>query len=131
MGQRYRGSAKVPHSGTAKVVGKSRQDCRWWLPVLQKLQVRFKRDFAGEMAWRAGRHPRVCEKWKTGRHAPDGGALHALINSDVGDMVILALTQGNAQPWAKALRRTHEISNLRKLQSETTQRLEALERGID
>src|SRR5262249_10090576 len=131
MTQGYRRSTKGPHFGPDKVIGKKRQDCQWWLPVLQELQIRFKRDFAGELAYRAGRDPRVCQKWKTGKHAPDGGALHALINSDVGDIVIMALTRGNSKPWAKALRRTYEISKLRNLQAETQRRLEALERGID
>jgi len=115
---------------TDKVSSKSRRDCQWFAPVLRELQSIFKTQFARELNIRTGRDPRVIQKWKTGRHAPDGEALNSLINSDIGDRVLLALTRSNAQAWAQALRRTHEIAQLRRVQAETQSRLEALERGL-
>ena len=131
MGATYRPSAKQPAPRGDKVAPTKGRSRDWWAPVLQFLQVRFKVGFAWEMHVRTGRDPRICKKWKTGKHAPDGEALAALINSDVGDEVIRILTKDNRQAWARALRRTHEIAKLRSVQAETQRRLEALERGIE
>lgn len=115
---------------TEQVVGKSRSDARWFEPVLRELRAMFPTKLAQELALRANRSERICEKWIARHGAPDGAALNALVNSDVGDRVLLALTRSNTQPWARALRRTHEIAQLRRQQAETASRLEVLERGL-
>jgi hypothetical protein len=130
MAAAYGKPTKRAKPSTGKVVSNPRQDCLWFAPVLDVLMKKFKTGFASEMRLRTGRDESVIQRWKTGKHAPDGFALNALINSDVGDLVIRAMTRSNNQPWAKALRRTHEISQLRTLQAETQHRLEALERGL-
>ncbi|MGY3527720.1 hypothetical protein [Bradyrhizobium sp. USDA 4452] len=119
------------NSATDKVVSRSRRSRQAWLRLLPVLEKRFRSDFAWEMHIRTGRSERDCYRWKTGKAAPDFEAVDRLINSDIGDLVLLTMTSGNNQAWARALRRTHEISKLRSLQADTQRRLEALERGIE
>ncbi len=130
MATAYGRPSKSAKPAIGKVASKTRQDCLWFAPVLEVLMKRWKTGFALEMRLRTGRDASVIQRWKTGRHAPDGYALNALINSDVGDLVIDAMTRSNTQPWAKALRRTREIAQLGQTQAETQSRLEALERGL-
>jgi hypothetical protein len=130
--------AKRKASGTAKPAGeqiirKRRGSPRWFAPVLTELRELFPPRSASlvkELAFRADRSIRIVEDWVAGRGAPDGAALTALIKSDVGDRVMLALTRDCHQPWIKSLRRTHELASLRKAQDETGRRIAALERGL-
>lgn len=115
---------------TDKVVSKSRRNRQSWLYVLDALQKRFKADFAWEMHVRTGRSERDCYRWKTGKAAPDFEAFDRLINSDIGDLVLLTMTKGNNQPWAVAMRRTYEIARARGDIEAAQRRLAALERGI-
>lgn len=119
--------ANLPGGEVAPKKGRSSPS---WQPVLQFLLKRFKVGFAWELHVRTGRHPDVCKSWKTGRHAPDSEALIALLNSDVGDEIIRILTRNNNQPWAKALRRTHEIAKTRADIEAAQRRLADLERGL-
>lgn len=106
-----------------------RSEHRWFFPVLVELKRTFPRKFAEQVAAIAGRSERICDVWKTGRGVPDGEALAALLNSDIGDRLLLALTKGSLHAWRKRLNRQIEISQLRDQQRETARRLEALERG--
>ncbi|MGX1353500.1 hypothetical protein AB7M49_007121 [Bradyrhizobium elkanii] len=115
---------------TDKVVSRSRRSRQSWLRVLDVLQKRFKVDFVWEMHVRTGRSERDCYRWKTGKAAPDFEALDRLINSDVGDLVLLTMTRGSTQPWAVAMRRTYEIAKARVDMEAAQRRLAALERGI-
>jgi hypothetical protein len=67
--------------------------------------------------------------WISRKGAPDGEALSALLNSRIGDRLVLALTRSCPHPWRKKLNRQIEISQLRDQQRDTQLRLEALERG--
>lgn len=129
MPQPYAGK---PASAPGKVAGRGRQSCRQWLPVLRELEAIFKTKFAWHLHCITGRDVRVCERWKTGKHAPDFAALHALLNDPVvGERVFRALTRDNPPAWARELHRSSEIAQLRNLQEETQRRLEALEKGLD
>lgn len=114
-----------------KVIGTSRAGHRFFEPVLVALEKKFPKKCAQELALRAKRSERVCEIWIARRGTPDGGALACLIDSDVGDIVMLALTKNSKQPWVKALRRHHEIASLRTVQVEAARRLAALELGAE
>jgi hypothetical protein len=108
---------KPPRSAklvTDQVLGKSRSDVRWFAPVLQALKPRFVgKKLPFELAARANRSDRICEKWIGGHGAPDGPALARLLNSDVGDIVWKALTQGCVEPWAAKMRKQMLASQLR------------------
>jgi hypothetical protein len=121
---------KLSKKLTDKKIGRSRPFDRWFDPVIDDLSLIFPHKLALELAVRARRPQRVCELWLAGRASPNGEALAALICSDVGDRVLLALTAGCPHPWAENARAVHEISKLRKQQAEAARRLEALERGI-
>lgn len=129
MGKVYAGSRGEPKSDPAENLGKSRRDHRWFAPVLVELKLIFPRKLAQELALIANRSERVCEDWIARKGAPDGEALAALINSRVGDRLVLALTRSSPHAWRKRLNRQIEISQLRDQQRETQLRLEALERG--
>ncbi|WP_128089573.1 hypothetical protein [Bradyrhizobium viridifuturi] len=113
-----------------KVVSRSRRNRQSWSRLLEVLQKRFKADFVWEMHVRTGRSERDCYRWKTGKAAPDFEALDRLINSDIGDLVLLTMTRGSDQPWAVAMRRTYEIAKARGDIEAAQRRLAALERGI-
>lgn len=81
------------------------------------------------MAIRAGTSTRSAETWMGKKGAPEGRALFTLMNSDMGDVVTLALTAGCQQPWAKKLRRQIEITRILDQQIELDLRLKALQRG--
>lgn len=115
---------------TDKKIGRCRSGDRWFDAVIDELTLIFPRKLAFELAMRAGRPKRVVELWLEGRAAPNGEALAALIRSDIGDRVLLALTAGCNHPWADNVRATHEIARLRKQQAESARRLAELERGI-
>lgn len=109
--------------------GRSRCRHRWFFPVIDELSLIFRRNCAAEISYRAGRSIRICEVWLSKKSAPDGAALAALLNSDIGDRLWLALTRSSPHPWRRKLNRQIEISRLRDQQRETQARLEALERG--
>lgn len=112
-------------------LGKNRRDHRWFAPVLVDLRKVFKQKLAAELALVANRSTRVCEDWIAvpPRGAPDGEALAALINSRIGDVVLLALSRSCGHPWRQKLNRQIEISQLLDQQRETAARLAALQRG--
>jgi hypothetical protein len=114
---------------TEQVIGVSRSDHRWFLPVLAEIKLIFPRKLAAELAAISNRSERICQVWISRRGAPDGEALAALINSRLGDRVLLALTGACPHQWRRKLNRQIEISRLRDQQRETQLRLEALERG--
>lgn len=122
--------AKLSKKPTDDLFGKDRRHVRWFEPVLAELAEIFPTKLAQELALRAGRSQRVCEFWISGRSAPDGGAMAALLNSDIGDRVHLALTADCKHAWADNNRAVHEISKLRKQQADAERRLKALEQGI-
>src|SRR4051794_12973433 len=83
------GSAKA---GADENLGNSRRDHRWFAPVLVELRKLFRQKLAAELALIANRSTRVCEDWiaTPPRGAPDGEALATLLNSRIGDAVLLA-----------------------------------------
>ncbi len=129
MAAPYANAKKPAKSANEDVFGKSRKDLRWFMPVVKAFKVRFPHDTAAELAYRAKTSNRSAETWMSGRGAPEGAALHALQNSDLGDLVWKAMTAGNNQPWAKKLRRQIEISEILDQQIELDLRLKALQRG--
>jgi len=128
----YRNGTGSAKKADDENLGKSRRDHRWFAPVLVKLRKVFEnKKLAAELAVRANRSTRVCEDWISTppRGAPDGEALAALQNSDVGSIVFLALTKGCTHPWRQKLNCQIEISQLLDQQRETAARLAALQRG--
>lgn len=125
----YRSGKEQAKTRAEENLGKSRRDHRWFAPVLVELRRIFPRKLAQELALLANRSDRVCEDWiaTPPRGAPDGEALAALLNSRIGDRLLLALTKSCAEPWRKKLNRQIEISQLRDQQRETAARLAALE----
>jgi hypothetical protein len=112
------------------VIGKSRSDVRWFEPVLVALRAKFPRKLASELAYRANRSERICEKWIARQGAPDGEALAALQNSDVGHIVWKALTHGCREPWALKLRKQILASELRDQLRSAAEQLKAIEGDI-
>jgi hypothetical protein len=129
MGAAYAKPGKRPKPATDEVIGKSRRSLRWIVPVMADFKKRFPHGAAAELAYRSGRSVRICETWLSGKGAPDGEAIHRLQNSDVGDLIWLAMTRGNPHPWAKNLRRQIEITRVLDQQIELDLRLKALQRG--
>jgi hypothetical protein len=117
-------------AGAEESFGKRRSDHRWFRPVLAELKRIFPRKLAQELAVIANRSERICEVWISGKGAPDGEALAALLNSKHhGRRIWQALTADNPHPWRAQLNRQIEIWELLELQQATARRLEALERG--
>jgi hypothetical protein len=96
---------------------------------MDELRLIYRHNLPVEISARSGRSVRVVERWLSGQGAPDSEALAALLNSDIGDRLWLALTRSSPHPWRKRLSRQIEISELRDQQRDTARRLEALERG--
>jgi hypothetical protein len=95
-----------------------------------ELQRVFRRNFAKEIALRAGVDVTTVERWRSGDTAPGGLALARLLRSDVGDVVHDALIAGVQAPWAKNRRAVSEIARLRQQQADAARRLAALESKI-
>jgi hypothetical protein len=127
----YRKGSGSAKAGAEENLGTSRRDHRWFAPVLAELRKVFRQKLAAELALIANRSTRVCEDWiaTPPRGAPDGEALAALLNSRIGDVVLLALTRSCAEPWRKKLHRQLEIAQLLDQQRETAARLAALQNG--
>ncbi len=130
MGKGQQKALSRSNSRSVKIDGKTRQDCRWFFPVLLELQRIFETKLPQELAHRAGRSIRVCEKWVAKRGAPDGRAMRNLIDSDVGDIVVLALIKTSNQKWAKQYQRLRESSQLLDQMRDTQRRLDAMKREI-
>lgn len=122
--------AKTSKTGTDHSIGRDRSSDRWFEPVIAELARIFPKKLAAELALRAHRPARVCELWLQGRQSPNGAALASLICSDVGDVVVQALTAECQHPWAENARAVREISRLRKQQADAARRLALLEQGI-
>lgn len=122
--------ASLSKNGADHSIGKHRSIDRWFEPVIAELARIFPKKLANELSIRARRDPRVCELWMSGDRSPNGEALAALICSDVGDIVVQALTAECPHPWAENARAVREISKLRKQQADAARRLALLEQGI-
>lgn len=130
MGLSVAQARKQSNPRRVKIDGKTRNDCRWFAPVLQELQSLFPRKLAQELAHRAERSVRVCEKWIGMQGAPDGAAMCNLIESDIGDRIVLVLTQNSDQRWAKQYRRLHETAQLQRQLADTQRRLDRLRQEV-
>ena len=130
MPKTYRRAAKVAKSPTDDLIGKRRSCHRWFEPVIDDLRLIFPHKCSTETAYHSGRSVRVCEIWLSGKGAPDGAALAALLRSPIGDRVHAALIRGVTLDWADNFRSVSEISKLRKEQAASNKRLAALEQGI-
>ena len=126
----YRKPAKSAKRETDEMIGKSRTEHRWFDAVLEPLGKRFPTKLAAELAYRANRSERICEKWIARRGSPDGEALTALLNSDIGDMVWKALTENCAHPWAAKMRKQMLASELRDQLRAAADQLKSLEEGL-
>lgn len=130
MGLSVAHTRKQSNPRRVKIDGKTRNDCRWFAPVLQELQSLFPKKLPQELAHRAERSVRVCEKWIAKQGAPDGAAMRNLIESDIGDRIVLALTKNSEQRWVRQYRRLHESAQLQRQLAETQRRLDRLRQEV-
>lgn len=105
-----RKSAAGKPLSAAETGGKNRRDRRWFAPLIRVLRKAYKAKCAAELVVITGRHQRKCESWLAGDSVPDGAALAALLRSEHGDKLHLALIQGVTFTWAADARVNHEIS---------------------
>jgi hypothetical protein len=130
MSGRCASTAKSAKNETDKRIGKDRYVDRYFQPVIDELGLIFPKKLAQVLALHSGKSQRVCELWLEGKTAPGGDALAALICSEIGDTVLLALTKGCDHAWLRNIRTTNEIAKLRRQQRDSAARLASLELEI-
>ena len=111
-------------------IGKDRSVDRFFDPVIEQLRQLFPTKLAPALAFHSGCHQRICELWLEGKRQPGGPALAALLNSEIGDVVLLALTRGCGHAWRSNINTTTQIARLRREQRDAAARLASLELEI-
>lgn len=124
-------SHKRPAKGTSVPethFGRSRNELRPVAAIVARVARDLwatKRDV--ELAYRMACTPRTAQNVLAGRFDPSGEYLLNLINSDIGVVLVRAMTERSVQTCWRRFRRTVEISDLRRAHAQQRSRLEALE----
>ena len=130
MTERCAKPAKSAKKRTDQLTGKDRPVDRFFDPVIDELRLLFPKKLAPALAFHSGCHQRICELWLEGKRQPGGPALAALLNSEIGDIVLLALTKGSKHAWRANINTTTQIAKLRREQRDAAARLASLEMEI-
>lgn len=76
--------------GTDRFVGRNRQVCRHFDPVMRAARGMWRSKVAAELAVITGKSVRTCERWLAGEVTPDGESTLALTFSSIGPKLIAA-----------------------------------------
>lgn len=107
--------------------GGDRSELRLSYEFMRLARVLWPRKTAAELAFRTGATERAAEFWLAGKFAISLEHARKLIQSDEGEKFLVPF-MGDARPeWWRALKRTIEVSQLRKEQRAVSARLERLE----
>lgn len=107
--------------------GDGRSELRLSYEFMRLARVLWPRKTAAELAYRTGVSERAAEFWLAGKYAISLEHARKLIQSDEGKNFLVPFI-GDARPaWWLQMRRTSELSDLRKSQDEARRRIERLE----
>lgn len=107
--------------------GDDRSELRLSYEFMRLARALWPRKTAAELAYRTGVSERAAEFWLAGKYAISLEHARKLIQSDEGKKFLVPF-MGDARPeWWLQMRRTAELSELRKSQDETRKRIERLE----